>query len=52
MLPYVEQTDETADEVETNQLIIDDDFINLQTKFDHVNDVVTEQKKQKKKKKR
>ena len=44
MLPYVEPTVETADEIETNQRIIDDDFINLQTKFVKVNDVVTEQK--------
>ena len=48
MFPYVELTVETADEIEKNQQIIDDDFINLQTKFDQVNDVVTEQKKQKK----
>ena len=46
MFPYVEPTVETADEIETNQQIIDDDFIDLQTKFDQVNDVVTEQKKQ------
>ena len=48
MFPYVELTVETADEIEKNQQIIDDDFINLQIKFDQVNDVVTEQKKQKK----
>ena len=48
MFPYVELTVETADEIETNQQIIDDDFINLQTKFDKVNDVVTEQKNRKK----
>ena len=47
MFPYVEPTAETANEIETNQQLIDDDFINLQTKFDKVNDVVTEQKKQK-----
>ena len=48
MFLCVEPTIETADEIETNQQIIDDDFIDLQTKFDQVNDVVTEQKKQKK----
>ena len=48
MFLYVEPTIETADEIETNQQIIDDDFIDLQTKFDQVNDVVIEQKKQKK----
>ena len=48
MFPYVELTVETADEIETNQRLIDEDFIDLQTKFDEVNDVVTEQKKQKK----
>ena len=47
MFPYVAPTVETADKIETNQQIIDDDFIDLQTKFDQVNDVVTEQKKQK-----
>ena len=48
MFLCVEPTIETADEIETNQQIIDDGFIDLQTKFDQVNDVVTEQKKQKK----
>ena len=48
MFPCVEPTVETADEIETNQQLIDDDFIDLQTKFDKANDVVTEQKKQKK----
>ena len=47
MFPYVERTVQTADEIETNQRLIDDDFINLQTKFDEVNDVATEQKKTK-----
>ena len=48
MFPYVERTVETADEIETNQRLIDDDFIDLQTKFDEVNDVAAEQKKTKK----
>ena len=49
MFLYVEPTVETADEIETNQQLIDEDFIDLQTKFDEVNDVVAEQKTQKKK---
>ena len=52
MFPYVEPTLETADEIETKQRLIDEDFIDLQTKFDKVNDVVSEKKKQKKKKKK
>ena len=48
MFSYVEPTVETADEIETNQQIINDDFIDLRTKCDQVNNVVTEQKKQKK----
>ena len=48
LFPYVEPTVETADEIETKQKLIDDDFIDLQTKFDKVKDVATEQKKQKK----
>ena len=51
MFPYVEPTVKTADEIEPNQQIIDDDFIDPQTKFDQVNDVVTEQKKKRKKNK-
>ena len=39
MYPYVEPTVQTADKI---------DIIDLQTKFDKVNDVATEQKKQKK----
>ena len=40
---------ETADEIERKQKLIDEDFIDLQTKFEQVNDVATEQKKIKKK---
>ena len=47
MFPYVEPTLETADEIETKQRLIEEDFIDLQTKFDKVNDVVSEQKKKK-----
>ena len=48
MYPYVELTVQTADEIDKTQKLIEDDFIDLQTKFDKVNDVATEQKKQKK----
>ena len=48
MFPYKEPTLETADEIERKQQLLDDDFIDLQTKFDKVNDVATEQLKEKK----
>ena len=48
MYPYVPPQVHTADEIRTEQHLIDDDFIELQTKFDEVNDVATEQKKQQK----
>ena len=48
MFPYVESTVQLPDEIEETQKLIDGDFIDLQTKFDKVNDVATEQKKQKK----
>ena len=44
MFLYVEPTVQTADEIETKQELIDYNFIDLQTKFDKVNDVATEQK--------
>ena len=47
MFPYVEPTVETADEIDKKQEIIDTDFINLKSKFDKVNDVISEQKKEK-----
>ena len=37
----------TADEIVKKQEIIDTDFIDLKSKFDKVNDVVSEQKKEK-----
>ena len=52
MFPYVEPTVKAADEIETNQRLIEENFIDIHTKFDEVNDVVTEQKKQTKKKKK
>ena len=48
MFPYVEPTVETADEIDKREEIIDTDFIDLQNKFNKVNDVTAEQKKQKK----
>ena len=50
MFLYVERTLKTADEIDTNQEKIDKDFIDLQNKFNKVNDVSTEQQQKKKKK--
>ena len=47
VFPYKPQQLQTADETDAAQQLIDNDFIDLQTKFDQVNDVATEQKKQK-----
>ena len=47
MFPYDEPTIETADEIETKQKLIDDDFTDLQSKFDQPNDIFTEQNKEK-----
>ena len=46
MFPYVEPTVETADEINKKQEIIDTDFVDLQYKFNKVNNVAREQKKQ------
>ena len=46
MFPYIPPQAQTADEIGTEQQLIDNDFVDLQTKFDEVNDVATEQKKQ------
>ena len=46
--PYVKPTVETADKIDKNQQNIDIDFVDLKTKFDKVNDVANEQKKEKK----
>ena len=48
MFPYEEPTVESADKIDQKQKIIDTDFTDLKTKFDKVNDVISEQKKQKK----
>ena len=47
MFPYVGPTVQTPEEIEETQKL-DGNFIDLQTKFDKVNDVATEQKKLKK----
>ena len=47
MYPYEPAQLQTADEIGATQQLIDDDFVDLQTKIDQVNDVATEQKKQK-----
>ena len=48
MYPYLEPPLQMADEIDKTQKPIDHDFIDLQSKFGKVNDVATEQKKQKK----
>ena len=45
--PYAEPTVQLPGETEETQKHIDGDFIDLQTKFDKLNDVATEQKKPK-----
>ena len=47
MFPYELRQLQAADEIETSSQLVDADFINLQTEFDKVNDVTTEQKQQK-----
>ena len=47
MFPYEPPQLQTADEIETSRQLVDTDFINLQTEFNKVNDVTTEQKQQK-----
>ena len=48
MFSYVEPTLQTADNIDKIQEIVDTNFIDLQTKFDKVNDVATNRLKQKK----
>ena len=48
MYPYVPPQIHTADEIRMEQQLIDDDFIELPVKFDEVNDVATQQKKEQK----
>ena len=44
MLPYEPPQPQTADEIETSRQLVNADFINLQTEFEKVNDMTTEQK--------
>ena len=46
--PFEEPSVESADKIDKKQKIIDADFIHLKTKFDKVNDVISDQKKPKK----
>ena len=46
MCPYVPPQVQTADEVETETALVDEEFTDLRTKYDEINDVATEQKKQ------
>ena len=48
MYPYVPPQLQTADEIETETTLVDDRFIDIKTKYDEINDVATEQKKQQK----
>ena len=48
MYPYVPPQLQTADEIETETALMDDKFFDLKTKYDEINDVATEQKKQQK----
>ena len=48
MFPYVLPQVQTPEEIETETKLVDDKFIDLRTKFDEVNDVVIELKKQQK----
>ena len=48
MYPYVPPQLQTADETETETALVDDKFIDLKTKYDEINDVANEQKKQQK----
>ena len=48
MYPYVPPQLQTVDETETETALVDDKFIDLKTKYDEINDVANEQKKQQK----
>ena len=48
MYPYVPPQVQTADEIETETTLVDDEFTDLNTKYDEINDVATTQKKQQK----
>ena len=46
--PYVPPQVQTADEIERETQLVDDDFAQLKAEYDQINDVATEQKKQNK----
>ena len=48
MYPYVPPQVQTADEIEIETTLVDDEFTDLNTKYDEINDVATTQKKQQK----
>ena len=48
MYQYVPTQIQTADEIETETALVDDKCIELQTKYDEIKNVATEQKKQQK----
>ena len=48
MYPYVPPQIQTADEIETETTLVDDEFTDLNTKYDEINDIATTQKKQQK----
>ena len=48
MYPYVPPQVQTADEVERETALVDEEFNDLRIKYDEINDVATEQKKQQK----
>ena len=48
MYRYVPPQVETVDETETETALVDEKIIDIKTKYDEINDVATEQKKQQK----
>ena len=46
--PYVLPQVQTADEIEIETQLVDDDFAHLKAEYDQINDVATEQRKQNK----
>ena len=48
MYPYVPPQVQAADEIETETTLVDDEFTDLNTKYDEINDIATTQKKQQK----
>ena len=48
MYPYVPPQVQAADEIETETTLVDDEFTDLNTKYEEINDVATTQKKQQK----